>query len=549
MSEKKPRINFGGHSEDAVLMAKAILPKTEEYAELHSYDMNERYRSDGEKLEEVRARWKRIGRAVIDAVLIGEFGDIGSQGEEINFSELSKVRAEKRKYDRHFYEPLRIAISEGLSKNPEDIARQEAAARKMMTEAIDIGGEGKSKEELRQYFPSGNWLYHGVLGGASSGSSKILSIFKSGALKNGKALHESSSDARLHGGYEGISWSMNGIDAFPGDRYHAAGFLAAPETILADGEQLAVPSKPAVFEVQQLSAEVNMAKLWDAKKQRGVITSSLGRIESMPELEKQKEENNLSSALAHIVAVNQGRSKDGSKVMSWLEQHQSEDAGELLRMNPSGRRAYRINEDGVIRFDPNIRNYADANTPPVGARYIQAAIDTGRLEKTEFNGKSAAEIIATLNDQNIRQFISAVRVDTRYWLEKMNEQQDKVTAVEASVEDMIFVCAKSDLGKWARAIATSGHMPKRIVTYDDQKIRLADWKQRYSDGEKLSEEIDGAIGENSGHISYDEVLGETFDNSMRSRARGKHGSIAEKYLKKTRAIIKENGTLSWRKQL
>ncbi|MFV0485508.1 MAG: hypothetical protein ACK5MU_04785 [Candidatus Saccharimonadales bacterium] len=548
MSEKyKPSVDFGGHLVDATLLAKDLLPKTDENKDIHDFNINDLYIDKGETRESVSQRWRKVGRAVINAVLAGEFGRTAPDADgKIKFDELSRIKNERAKYDNHFEEPLLRTVNEASKKGPREIAEQRAVSERLVREAVDIGEMQTSKDKLKRHFPSGNWLYHGVLGDhTGSGSDKIIKICQSGALMNGKALQESDPNAVLHGGKEGISWSMNGVDAFPGDRYHAAGFLAAPEAILGKDEQLSVPSNPAVYEMQQLGSEVNMPKLWAAKKQRDIALGGSERAKPFKELERNEEEANLLSVIAHAAAANQGRTRGKTKVQNWTERHAGEDIATTLRTNPSGRRAYKINEKGVIEFDPNVKNHENADLPPYGIRYVQAMVDTGRLRGTEFEGKDTTEILGQLSDKNIGNFVRAFRNDVQYWVDEADAEHAKATPVKVPVENMVFVCAKSDLRKWARTFAACEHRPRQIATYDDQKVRISDWKQRYSDGAELTREIENAVGQNKNKVSYDYVIGAKFGDSMRSRARGKHGSIAEKYLKNTKTMLRYGRELVW----
>ena len=71
----------------------------------------------------------------------------------------------------------------------------------------------------------------------------------------------------MNSGFEGISWSMDGIDALPGTRGNIAGFLAAPEDVLGGETQLVVPSRPAPYEMLQTSKEVDPRELYTLKNQ------------------------------------------------------------------------------------------------------------------------------------------------------------------------------------------------------------------------------------------------------------------------------------------
>ena len=123
---------------------------------------------------------------------------------------------------------------------------QESQNNKLRAITIDCDDlSPESARRINRTFPSGTFLFH------SAKTSSIVSILRSGFLMNSAAIDEGSRDG--NGGSEGISWSISEIEAMPATRYHIAGFVASPETVLGEGTQLAVPDSAAPYEVVQSS--------------------------------------------------------------------------------------------------------------------------------------------------------------------------------------------------------------------------------------------------------------------------------------------------------
>lgn len=124
-------------------------------------------------------------------------------------------------------------------------------------------------------------MYHG------STVERLEKILQTGGIKNGVALLEDDPNINafdLNSGFEGVSWSLDAIDALPGTRGHIAGFLAAPEDILASDEQLVIPSRPAPYEVLQVKGEIGAEELYQLKNQYetwGDGSASLGEKNSV----------------------------------------------------------------------------------------------------------------------------------------------------------------------------------------------------------------------------------------------------------------------------
>ena len=177
---------------------------------------------------------------------------------------LAAFRQDRKEKNEDFTRPIKEFIKSSVGKFD---------AEQIDIPVIDLGRlTASDKSQLRNDFPTGNFLYHGTE------TEQLIKILVSGHLTNAGLLYEAeerlaksegreTAFIRRNSGFEGTSWSLNNIDALPGDRYHLAGFLAAPETVVNKSEQLAIPSRPAISEVIQLSSAINSSEFYEAKTQ------------------------------------------------------------------------------------------------------------------------------------------------------------------------------------------------------------------------------------------------------------------------------------------
>lgn len=160
--------------------------------------------------------------------------------------------ADRDRYDRYFYGATsRLVNGIPLPKTVVERTRERFAR--------NIYDSSEHTDALGRKFPSGTFLFHGAT------TSHIVKILNSGYLMNAHAIDASTRGS--NGGSEGVSWSLSEIEAVPGTRYHIAGFVAPPEAVLGKNTQLAVPDKPAPFEVVQLSKNIDAEWYYDEYKE------------------------------------------------------------------------------------------------------------------------------------------------------------------------------------------------------------------------------------------------------------------------------------------
>lgn len=445
---------------------------------------------------------------------------------------LDAIRDKRKEQERLFKDP----IGEYIEGHTVDTDTEKAEVDKLLERTVDITTLTEAEvAKISRDFPSGNFVYHGT------GTEQLIKILDSGALANAKALYEREDEAakaegrdagivRRNSGFEGVSWSMNGIDALPGDRYHLAGFVAAPEAVLTDSQQLAVPSRPAPNEVLQISSEVDAHEFYDAKTQLELYRNPGMFGES-------------NSVFDNLVSISFWEKEDSRQFRDEPMLYQAK-RGLLAQPEYQAklRELYSVGEDGKIRLDPDLLQQVD-NEVPVAAVWLQAAIDTGRLNGTQFADKELPAIIDDLNGENIKELLGSSRQDWDQHEAVLDEAEKLAGNIEVPVESMYFVAPRKDAEAWLKVMARSPHKPAGILLYDDKKVRLENFASLHrGDHTELTAELQAAIKpDNEDYIDYTEVLGTEFNDDMRTGH--KHQVIAEKHLSNRGAIKRVNGKL------
>jgi len=322
---------------------------------------------------------------------------------------------------------------------------------------------------LAEEFPSGNYLYHG------STVPRLEKIFQTGSLKNGVALAEDDPEVsalNMNSGFEGVSWSMNQIDALPGSTGHVAGFLSAPENLL-DDTCLVVPSRPAPYEVLQVSKGINPQELYALKNQLetwGDGGVSLG------------EKNNVDSNLMRMLMCKEGSDFLGQSLVYDYTGDLSAD--EL-------RKYYTIDNNGKMTWDSDI--YQKSEVPPA-LPWMQMLIDRKVFAN---NGYAALDSVEKVVDyaKNNQDFIRILLATERETVKSLNERYGKMLddaeAVRIWVDQMYFVTSHADLDDWLKVMARTGANPKGILLYDDDQVVLENFASQYEGNHKELSRIIG----------------------------------------------------------
>lgn len=373
---------------------------------------------------------------------------------------------------------------------------------------------------LAEAFPSGNYLYHGSM------VSRIEKIFQTGGLKNGAALVKDDPEVsalNMNSGFEGVSWSMNGIDALPGSRGHIAGFLASPEDVLGGGTRLVVPSRPAPYEVLQVGDKINPKELYAAKNQLetwGDGGISLG------------EKNSVDSNLMRMLMYKEGDTFMGdSKVYDY--------DGDLS--DTELRKYYTLDEKGNLTWDEDI--YQKSEVPPA-LPWMQSLIDRDIFARNGIEGLDNVQKVvehAKGNPDFIKTLVATERAASKPIGERYEKMLDDAEAVRVGVEQMHFVTSHQDLDAWLKVMARTGVTPKSILLYDDSQVVLENFASQYEGNHKeLSQEIGRAMGVNTAF--WKDEMGLDPENTPRSGHRGQ--VLLESAVNRDRIIqLDESGKL------
>ncbi|MBR3256590.1 hypothetical protein IKG10_02915 [Candidatus Saccharibacteria bacterium] len=393
-------------------------------------------------------------------------------------------------------------------------------------------------------FPSGVFLYHGAR------IEQIEEIFSSGAIMNAGAIYEKKLDEKRaeleaagkseeeielelkkvwiprNSGQEGVSWSANGIDAMPGTMGHIAGFLAAPERVLAD-DKLVVPSRPAPYELLQISGGVDAEKLYETKKQHevwGYRDLSIGEMAS------------VDSGLMFLLMADSFDS-----LLIDFANHGGLPAEEL-------RKHYEVMEDGKIRINPELHQQGyDENYLPPAAVWMQYMIDAGMFKETEAEGLSLNDLIKKVAEDNrakktalFYKILGHARQQEKIYDDEYESELEKADRVAIPVEEMYFVASHHDLAHWLEVIRKTGHCPRGILLYDDEKVVKENFAQKeQGDNVELSAEIGRAVGADKSF--WPEIMAIDVENVPRAGTKGQ--VLAESAVNHNKEIRMANGKL------
>ena len=406
---------------------------------------------------------------------------------------------------------------------------------------------------LASDFPSGIFLYHGAR------NEQIEEIFSSGAIMNAGAIYEKKLDeerAELeaagkseeeielelkkiwlprNSGQEGVSWSANGIDAMPGTRGHIAGFVAAPERVLANNK-LVVPSRPAPYELLQVSDGVDTEKFYEVKKQHevwGYRDLSIGEMAS------------VDSGLLFLYSASVDHSNE-----EWV----NFDSLLIDFANRGGlsaeelRKHYEVMGDGQIQINPDLHQQKfDENYLPPAAVWMQYMIDAGMFEGTEAEGLSLNDLIKKVAENNgakkfalFGRILGYARQQEKVYDDEYESELEKADHVAIPIEEMYFVTSHHDLAHWLEVIRRTGHRPRGILLYDDEKVVKENFAQEErGDNVELSAEIERVVGANKSF--WLETM--AIDVESASRAGSKGQVLAESAVKRNKEIRMVDGKL------
>ena len=91
--------------------------------------------------------------------------------------------------------------------------------------------------------------------------------------------------------------------------------------------------------------------------------------------------------------------------------------------------------------------------------------------------------------------LSQARQEGKLYADAYEVELNKAKKVSAKVEDMYFVTSHKDLDSWLKVMEKTGHLPRGILLYDDEKVVKENFaSDEKGDHEELSEEIGRVVG-------------------------------------------------------
>lgn len=250
----------------------------------------------------------------------------------------------------------------------------------------------------------------------------------------------------------------------------------APENLLRDDTYMVVPSRPAPYEVLQISKGVDPKEFYSLKNQLetwGDGNISLG------------ERNNVDDNLMHMLMYKEGDMINGYSRVYDYDGDLS--AAELQKY-------YKINENGSVIWGDDL--YQKSEVPPA-LPWLQSLIDREIFAKNdleELDSVQKAVDYAKSNEDFIRSLIATEREVKKPIFERYEKMQKGAKAIRLPMDQMYFVASHHDLEDWLRVMARTSVQPKGILLYDDNQVILENFASQYEDNHKeLSHEIGQAV--------------------------------------------------------
>jgi len=219
-----------------------------EYKAYHQHDWLDKV--DGGKLEQLRDMFgaikheeglsietrKSLGEEDSAYAILGYYEHAHPELKKIYLDILQEVRKEQE-----------AKIKQKLKRALANVEVDENAKSNLDQHTISLEREQLTPEQtdlLKESLPSGNILLH------TTNVDSTIQCIKSGNLLSTaevSLIKERDWKSEMQ---EGISFNMNHVQVLTGDERHFIGFLVAPEAVLNDQTQLAVPYDASRYEAQ-----------------------------------------------------------------------------------------------------------------------------------------------------------------------------------------------------------------------------------------------------------------------------------------------------------
>jgi len=403
---------------------------------------------------------------------------------------------ELRRWRKNHEREIRQLFENFISQNPLSPEEENARIEQLQARVIYLNSS-EAQNTLAPFFPDGNFLYHGT------NVEQAIQILDSGRIVNAKTLIELEEErakqegrekgiVKRNSGWEGISWNFNQIGALPGDRYHLVGFLASPQEILTQETQLAIPSRPAPYELIMINSGIDVSRFYSLKTQLELLIHiGLG------------ETNSVVANIIQLSLVKEGKINGESLLQNFIREHQDdEEITKLLR------RYFLIKDDNIVELSPDLLQQTK-NEIPVGAVWLQALLDTGRIQNVPgFEGvKNVREAIERIDEKTYGALLKEFQKERGYVEGLIKEEEEKVTSLSVPVSEVFLVVPDTDLRRYLRILSRCNTWPKGILVFSRRDIRLENFASMHrGDNQKMTEILKRAIPPRPGYIDYENDL-------------------------------------------
>ncbi len=212
------------------------------------------------------------------------------------------------------------------------------------------------------------------------------------------------------------------------------------------------------------------------------------------------------------------------------------------------RKHYEVMEGGRIYINPELHQQKfDENYLPPAAVWMQYMIDAGMFKGTEAEGLSLNDLIKKVAENNganktalFFRILSCARQQEKTYDDEYESELEKADRVAIPVEEMYFVTSHHDLAHWLEVIRRTGHRPRGILLYDDEKVVKENFAQKeQGDNAELSAEIERAVGADKNF--WPEIMAIDVENAPRVGTKGQ--VLAESAVNRNKEIRSVNGKL------
>lgn len=408
------------------------------------------------------------------------------------------------------------ALDGFFSANPE--SEETRVKRKGLETRVIRNNEASPElaQELRELFPSGNYLVHGT---SVEGALSVAGD-GGGAIKSVAEIRKNDEKFKGKGGFLGVSFSYDGVRALPGTWRHMTMFSTSPEKALGDNKKLVVPYYAADRELQLVgtSYDRNLAVYVESTLDfyglknligGGGVISDFAEMESP--YEYKKGETPIESDLNKLAN------------------------GELKAEDVSSK--YQVT-DGKLSVVPDITEQ-DVSLGLMYSDYLLKHTPEGRELGKSIENATPQELLDLYNKTIYRgrEIIADV--------ERASEVLNDSMATSVDIEDTVMFVPEGDVDKWLNVFSRTEKAPKAFVAFSPQEgPRVPNWKLPEGDWEKAEQTIEKTLnmaGVQEPSIPFPQVTGKEITDNEIIGERIRH--LKWDAIKDSQELVMENGQL------